>query len=60
MEQEPPLSRLLPLSDARVFGAMVPRYHSLFQQIGRIQGGVKFLVDMRADLLVKPINLALD
>lgn len=31
---------------------MTPRYQSLFQQIGRIEGGVKFLVDMRADLLV--------
>nr|KAG5708897.1 hypothetical protein BaRGS_009306 [Batillaria attramentaria] len=30
---------------------MTPRYQNLFQQIGRIEGGVKFLVDMRADLL---------
>ena len=36
----------------RLRSAMTPRYQSLFQQIGRIEGGVKFLVDMRADLLV--------
>ncbi|KAK7108427.1 hypothetical protein V1264_016169 [Littorina saxatilis] len=35
----------------RLRSAMTPRYQTLFQQIGRIEGGVKFLVDMRADLL---------
>lgn len=37
----------------RLRSAMTPRYQNLLQQIGRIEGGVKFIVDMRSDLLVR-------
>ncbi|KAL8575344.1 hypothetical protein ACOMHN_048637 [Nucella lapillus] len=35
----------------RLRSVMTPRYQSLFQQIGHTEGGVKFLVDLRADVL---------
>ena len=38
--------------EERLRGALNARYQLLFNQIGRIEGGVKFLVDMRADILV--------
>lgn len=36
----------------RLRASMTPSYQSLLQQIGRIEGGVKFLVDLRSDILV--------
>ena len=36
----------------RLRQSLVPRYHQLFTQISRLEGGVKFLVDLRADILV--------
>ncbi|XP_041353984.1 malonyl-CoA decarboxylase, mitochondrial-like isoform X2 [Gigantopelta aegis] len=38
-------------SEERLKLSLVPRYQQLFTQIGRLDGGVKFLVDMRADIL---------
>ncbi|XP_078699894.1 malonyl-CoA decarboxylase, mitochondrial-like [Branchiostoma floridae x Branchiostoma belcheri] len=38
-------------AEERLQAALVPRYHDLFVQIGRLEGGVKYLVDMRADTL---------
>ncbi|PVD28923.1 hypothetical protein C0Q70_11518 [Pomacea canaliculata] len=35
----------------RLRASMTPSYQSLLQQIGRIEGGVKFLVDLRSDIL---------
>ncbi|XP_076444906.1 malonyl-CoA decarboxylase, mitochondrial-like isoform X2 [Babylonia areolata] len=35
----------------RLRSVMTPRYQTLFQQIGHFDWGVKFLVDMRADVL---------
>ncbi|XP_060067429.1 malonyl-CoA decarboxylase, mitochondrial-like isoform X1 [Ylistrum balloti] len=40
-------------SEERLRSTLVPRYQQLFQKIGRIEGGVKFLVNMRADILTK-------
>ncbi|KAL5010786.1 hypothetical protein ScPMuIL_013091 [Solemya velum] len=37
--------------EERLRNALIPRYQVLFGQIGRFEGGVKFLVDLRADLL---------
>lgn len=42
--------------EERLRGALSPKYHMLFSDIGRIEGGVKFLVDMRADILVSQNN----
>ena len=33
---------------------LLPDYVWIFKQLGRTEGGVKFLVDMRAHLLVSP------
>uniref|UniRef100_T1JCC3 Malonyl-CoA decarboxylase C-terminal domain-containing protein n=1 Tax=Strigamia maritima TaxID=126957 RepID=T1JCC3_STRMM len=33
--------------------ALTPQYHWLFSQIGRLEGGVKFLVDMRSQILAE-------
>ena len=41
----------------RLRQSLVPRYHQLFTQISRLEGGVKFLVDLRADILVLEILL---
>ncbi|XP_021379839.1 malonyl-CoA decarboxylase, mitochondrial-like isoform X2 [Mizuhopecten yessoensis] len=40
-------------SEERLRNSLVPRFQQLFQKIGRIEGGVKFLVNMRADILTK-------
>ncbi|KAK3577387.1 hypothetical protein CHS0354_032235 [Potamilus streckersoni] len=37
--------------EERLRHTLIPRYQHLFSQIGRIEGGVKFLVDLRADIL---------
>ncbi|KAL6421759.1 hypothetical protein ACFW04_010950 [Cataglyphis niger] len=36
---------------------LIPAYHWLFFIIGRLQNGVKFLVDLRTDVLVNKTNL---
>ena len=38
--------------EERMRGALSAKYQLLFSDIGRIEGGVKFLVDMRADIIV--------
>jgi len=38
--------------EERLRHALIPRYQQLFTQISRLESGVKFLVDMRTDLLV--------
>lgn len=38
--------------EEKLRGALVPKSQWLFTQIGRLENGVKFLVDMRVDLLV--------
>nr|XP_022293688.1 malonyl-CoA decarboxylase, mitochondrial-like isoform X1 [Crassostrea virginica] len=42
---------LLLMTEERLRHALIPQYQQLFSKIGRIEGGVKFLVDMRADIL---------
>jgi len=37
--------------EERLKDLLSPKYNWIFAQIGKIDGGVKFLVDMRADLL---------
>ncbi|KAK3097069.1 hypothetical protein FSP39_006097 [Pinctada imbricata] len=37
--------------EERLRNALIPQYQQLFSKIGRIEGGVKFLVDLRADVL---------
>jgi malonyl-CoA decarboxylase len=32
--------------------ALIPKYQWLFSQVGRLDNGVKFLVDLRTDILV--------
>lgn len=39
-------------TEERLRGALMPRYQQLFGQIGKVDSGVKFLVDMRVDVLV--------
>jgi len=38
--------------EEKLRNSLVPKYHWLFSQMGRLENGVKFLVDLRADLLV--------
>ncbi|XP_050391451.1 malonyl-CoA decarboxylase, mitochondrial isoform X2 [Patella vulgata] len=40
----------------RLRNTLLPRYQQLFRQIGRIDGGVKFLVDLRADVISRQLN----
>ncbi|ESO88954.1 hypothetical protein LOTGIDRAFT_106236, partial [Lottia gigantea] len=42
---------ILLTSEERLRNALIPRYFQMFRQISRIDGGVKFLVDMRSDVL---------
>ena len=39
-------------SEHRLRHVLSPLYMQLFNLIGQLEGGVKFLVDLRADLLV--------
>lgn len=39
-------------AEERLRHALVPQYQQLFRNISRQEGGVKFLVDMRADILI--------
>ena len=38
--------------EAELRNTLVPDYQWIFQQIGKLENGVKFLVDLRSDLLV--------
>ncbi|KAK2715541.1 malonyl-CoA decarboxylase, mitochondrial-like isoform X2 [Artemia franciscana] len=49
-EKEDNIMALLRLEE-RLKDLLSPKYNWIFAQIGKIDGGVKFLVDMRADLL---------
>lgn len=42
-------------SEDRLRHMLIPLYMQLFNLIGQLEGGVKFLVDLRADLLVSYI-----
>ena len=42
-------------SEDRLRHVLSPLYMQLFNLIGQLEGGVKFLVDLRADLLVSCI-----
>lgn len=44
---------LLLMTEERLRHTLIPQYQQLFSKIGRLEGGVKFLVDMRADILVR-------
>lgn len=41
------------MTEERLRHTLIPQYQQLFSKIGRLEGGVKFLVDMRADILVR-------
>ena len=41
----------------RLRQALIPRYQSLFTQISRLDNGVKFLANLRADVIVSYILL---
>ena len=45
--------------EERLRSALNAKYQQLFSQIGRVEGGVKFLVDMRADILVRTTGFTL-
>ena len=45
------MTQLLRAED-RLRHALIPRYQHLFTQISRLEAGVKFLVDLRTDILV--------
>lgn len=42
---------LLLMTEERLRHTLIPQYQQLFSKVGRLDGGVKFLVDMRADIL---------
>ena len=44
-------------SEDRLRHVLSPLYMQLFNLIGQLEGGVKFLVDLRADLLVSYIRI---
>ena len=44
-------------SEDRLRHVLSPLYMQLFNLIGQLEGGVKFLVDLRADLLVSYIYI---
>ena len=41
----------------RLRQSLIPRYQHLFTHISRLEGGVKFLVDLRADVIVSIVSL---
>lgn len=43
-------------AEKRLRQSLIPGYSTLFSHISRLGGGVKFLVDLRADLLVRKIK----
>ena len=49
--QQPREAAVLLQAEDRLRYALVPRYRSLFHHISKLDGGVRFLVQLRADLL---------
>lgn len=46
--QDIPMVRL----EEKLRQTLTPKYMDLFQQIGKVEGGVKFLVDLRGQMMV--------
>ena len=44
-------------AEERVRLALTPKYQQLFKYISHLENGVKFLVDLRADILVSVCNV---
>ncbi|XP_006888942.1 PREDICTED: malonyl-CoA decarboxylase, mitochondrial [Elephantulus edwardii] len=51
LRQQPREAAVLLLAEDRLRYALVPRYRGLFHHISKLDGGVRFLVQLRADLL---------
>uniref|UniRef100_A0A480ID59 Malonyl-CoA decarboxylase, mitochondrial n=2 Tax=Sus scrofa TaxID=9823 RepID=A0A480ID59_PIG len=51
LRQQPREAAVLLQAEDRLRYALVPRYRSLFHHISKLDGGVRFLVQLRADLL---------
>ncbi|KAM6222844.1 malonyl-CoA decarboxylase, mitochondrial [Rhynchocyon petersi] len=51
LHQQPREAAVLLLAEDRLRYALVPRYRGLFHHISKLDGGVRFLVRLRADLL---------
>lgn len=51
LREQPREAAVLLQAEDRLRYALVPRYRGLFQHIGKLDGGVRFLVQLRADLL---------
>ncbi|XP_055269027.1 malonyl-CoA decarboxylase, mitochondrial [Moschus berezovskii] len=51
LRQQPREAAVLLQAEDRLRYALVPRYRSLFHHISKMEGGVRFLVRLRADLL---------
>ncbi|KAJ8315460.1 hypothetical protein KUTeg_007610 [Tegillarca granosa] len=47
-------------AEERLRNSLISQYQTLFSKIGRIEGGVKFLVDMRADILTHLPSVSCD
>ncbi|XP_010219168.1 PREDICTED: malonyl-CoA decarboxylase, mitochondrial, partial [Tinamus guttatus] len=47
-------------AEDRLRYSLTPRYRGLFQQLGRLEGGLRFLVELRADLVHGLATKALD
>lgn len=47
-------------AEERLRNSLISQYQTLFSKIGRIEGGVKFLVDMRADILTHLPSISCD
>jgi malonyl-CoA decarboxylase len=51
LRQQPREAAVLLQAEDRLRFALVPRYRGLFHHISKLDGGVRFLVQLRADLL---------
>lgn len=51
LQEQPQEAAVLLQAEDRLRYALVPRYCSLFQNISKLDGGLRFLVQLRADLL---------
>lgn len=51
LHQQPREAAVLLQAEDRLRYALVPRYRGLFHHISKLDGGVRFLVQLRADLL---------
>jgi malonyl-CoA decarboxylase len=43
--------------EEKLRAALIPKYQWLFSQVGRLENGVKFMVDLRTDILVSIIKI---